>query len=47
MPDYSEEIKAIAQANSLEALEAFIQQQREADLDYSPGCTRGALSTSR
>jgi ankyrin repeat protein len=35
MPNYSEEIKAIAQANSLKALEAFIQQQREADLDYS------------
>ncbi|KAL4860702.1 hypothetical protein BDV12DRAFT_181207 [Aspergillus spectabilis] len=36
MMRYSEEIKAIGQRNSLEALEVFIQQQREADPDYSP-----------
>ncbi|KAL4874973.1 ankyrin repeat-containing domain protein [Aspergillus karnatakaensis] len=33
---YSEEIRVICQQNSLEALEAFIQQQRQSDPGYSP-----------
>ncbi|KAL2826188.1 hypothetical protein BJY01DRAFT_229872 [Aspergillus pseudoustus] len=33
---YSEEIQAVCQRNSLEALEVLIQKQREIDTDYSP-----------
>ncbi|KAL3480408.1 ankyrin repeat-containing domain protein [Aspergillus californicus] len=33
---YSDEILAITRQNSRKALEAFIQQKRETDLDYSP-----------
>ncbi|KAL2865546.1 ankyrin repeat domain-containing protein [Aspergillus lucknowensis] len=33
---YSDEIQAICQQNNLKALEVFIQQQQEADPDYSP-----------